>query len=230
LSFYGTGTVTLSGVSTAGPLVGTGAYPNRVSLTFTPTAGTLTLTVTGNVQFAQLEAGAFATSYIPTVAAQVTRAADNASMIANNFARWYNQTEGSVYLENNYNFGSDLNAGNRVALQIDNGSASDRFILSNGGQANSFVAQVGGVTQAAFNGAPNTANFVKTAFGYAVNNMAVSNSGSVPSTDTSCLVPIVSTMRIGMFSNGALQLNGTIRRISYYNRRLSNTELQGLTQ
>ena len=54
LSFTGTGTVTLSGVSTAGPLVGTGAS-DRVSLTFTPTAGSLTLTVSGSVTLAQLE-------------------------------------------------------------------------------------------------------------------------------------------------------------------------------
>ncbi|MFV3388434.1 hypothetical protein ACNFCJ_24020, partial [Pseudomonas sp. NY15364] len=45
LSFYGTGSVTLSGAAT-GTLTGTGAG-NRVSLTFTPTAGTLTLTVSG---------------------------------------------------------------------------------------------------------------------------------------------------------------------------------------
>jgi hypothetical protein len=57
LSFTGTGTVTLSGVSTAGPLVGTGVS-DRVSLTFTPTAGTLTLTVSGSVTAAQLQLGA----------------------------------------------------------------------------------------------------------------------------------------------------------------------------
>ncbi len=56
LSFTGTGTVTLTGTSTAGPLVGTGAT-DRVSLVFTPTAGTLTLTVSGSVTSAQLEAG-----------------------------------------------------------------------------------------------------------------------------------------------------------------------------
>jgi hypothetical protein len=56
LSFTGTGTITLSGTSTAGPLVGTGAS-NRVSLTFTPSAGTLTLTVTGSVTLAQIERG-----------------------------------------------------------------------------------------------------------------------------------------------------------------------------
>lgn len=65
LSFTGTGTVTLSGTSTAGPLVGTGAS-NRVSLTFTPTQGTLTLTVTGSVISAQLNLGSTALPYVPT--------------------------------------------------------------------------------------------------------------------------------------------------------------------
>jgi hypothetical protein len=68
LSFENTGTVTLSGTSTAGPLVGTGVG-NRVSLTFTPTAGTLTLTVSGTVSNAQLEIGSTANQYVPTTSA-----------------------------------------------------------------------------------------------------------------------------------------------------------------
>lgn len=62
LSFRGTGTVTLSGVSTAGPLVGTGA-DDIVTLTFTPTAGSLTLTVSGTVEEAQLERGSARSHY-----------------------------------------------------------------------------------------------------------------------------------------------------------------------
>lgn len=62
VSFKGTGTVTLSGTSTAGPLVGTGAT-DRVTLTFTPTAGTLTLTPSGSVTDFQFEVGTAATTY-----------------------------------------------------------------------------------------------------------------------------------------------------------------------
>lgn len=58
ISHTGPGTITLSGVSTEGPLVGPG------TLTFTPTAGTLTVTVSaGDVEEAQLETGAVRTSY-----------------------------------------------------------------------------------------------------------------------------------------------------------------------
>lgn len=60
LSFTGTGSVTLSGTAT-GTLTGNGT--DRVSLTFTPAAGTLTLTVSGGVTKAQLELGAVAGPY-----------------------------------------------------------------------------------------------------------------------------------------------------------------------
>lgn len=62
LSFRGTGTVTLTGASTSGPLVGAGAN-DIVSLTFTPTAGNLTMTVSGTVNDAQLELGAARSAY-----------------------------------------------------------------------------------------------------------------------------------------------------------------------
>lgn len=93
LSFYGTGSVTLSGVAT-GTLNGIG---NRVSLTFTPTAGSLVITVTGSVIMAQLEAGSTATSYIPTVSSAVTRNADLISKTG--VSSLIGQTEGTIFID-----------------------------------------------------------------------------------------------------------------------------------
>lgn len=76
-SFYGTGTVTLSGAHSA-TVVGTGAYPSRRTYTFTPSAGSLTLTVSGTVQYPQLILGAAAQSYIPNPGVgTAVRAADD---------------------------------------------------------------------------------------------------------------------------------------------------------
>jgi len=95
LSFYGTGSIVLSGVHSA-TLTGTGAN-NRVTLTFTPTAGSLILTVTGSVTNAQLEVGSYPTSYIPTVASTVTRNADVISKTG--ISSLIGQTEGTAFVD-----------------------------------------------------------------------------------------------------------------------------------
>jgi hypothetical protein len=71
LSIFGTGSVTLGGTA-SGTLTGTGAS-NRVSLTFTPTAGSVSFTVSGSVTSAQLQTGDIATNYIATAGAAVTQ-------------------------------------------------------------------------------------------------------------------------------------------------------------
>ena len=97
LSFYGTGTVTLSGAF-SGSLAGTGIN-NKVSLTFTPTAGNLTLTVSGSVTNWQLEAGINVTSLIKTISGSVTR---NADVISNtNASTLIGQTEGTIFIDYN---------------------------------------------------------------------------------------------------------------------------------
>ena len=61
-SFTGTGSISFSGAYAGSDLVGTGN--TRVSRTFTPSAGTLTLTVTGLITNAQLEVGSNVSEYV----------------------------------------------------------------------------------------------------------------------------------------------------------------------
>lgn len=96
LSFYGTGTAALSGTC-AGSLVGTGAFPARASLVFTPSAGTCTVTVTGSVLDAQLEAGYAPTSWMPTTGSTATRAADIVPNLP--IGAWYNPRMGTLAVE-----------------------------------------------------------------------------------------------------------------------------------
>ena len=74
VSFFGTGTVTFSGTY-VGSLVGTGVN-DRVELTFTPTAGTLTSTVTGSCTNAQIESYIYATTPVTTTGSTATRLQD----------------------------------------------------------------------------------------------------------------------------------------------------------
>lgn len=58
----------------------------------------------GNAYYAwgaQLEAGAFATSYIPTTTTSLTRNADVVTMTGANFSSWYNVGAGSWYIQTN---------------------------------------------------------------------------------------------------------------------------------
>lgn len=98
LSFYGTGSVTLSGTHSA-TLNGTGAS-NRVTLTFTPSSGSLTMTVAGTVTNIQLEAGGFATSLIPTTVASVTR--NLTSFVKTGLSSLIGNSEGVIFLETQF--------------------------------------------------------------------------------------------------------------------------------
>ena len=227
LTFYGTGTVTLSGTSTAGPLVGSGAYPTRSTLTFTPTAGTLTLTVTGTVSYAQLEAGAFATTWIPTAGATVTRNADNATMTGANFTSWFNATEGTLVVKAR---AEASNSANRDVADIAT-DASNRMVVfkaNTTGVGQLFISS-GGSTQASLTpGSTVWDSPSKMAIAYRASDFAAAINSSVVSTDSAGTVPACSQMTIGRSVSNNEYLNGRIASITYYPSRLSNAQLQAL--
>jgi hypothetical protein len=49
-------------------------------------------------------------------------------------------------------------------------------------------------------------------------------------TDTDCILPVVNQFAIGGRLDSSIRyLNGTIKKLAYYPKRLTNAELQGLT-
>ena len=181
---------------------------------------------------AQLEAGAFATSYIPTVASQVTRAADFASITGTNFSSWYNATEGAFYASVVLSQPPAL-TGSATIYAASNNTNSNRISVlcgsGGGGNINALVT-TGGVLQAqTINGGLATAGTYQYANAYQVNNFASSANGGTVATDTSGTVPTIDRLYFGATSTGSPTLNGHIRQIAYYPRRLANAELQGIT-
>jgi hypothetical protein len=227
LSFYGAGTVTLSGTSTAGPLVGTGANA-RVSLTFTPTAGTLTLTVSGSVTSANLEAGSFATSWIPTTGTSATRSADIATITGANFSEWYNQSQGTVHSAFLRSRGISSTS---TVCSVNDGTLNNRCFnfRQDSSTGLTFISVTGGSTDMGSSltiSSSSAMNYVAVA--QALNNAAGSAEGQAPVTDSAVAMPVVNQLSIGSVTSSSY-FNGTISRLTYWNSRLPNAALQALT-
>lgn len=178
---------------------------------------------------AQLEAGAFQTSYIPTVAATVTRSADIASMTGTNFSSWYNQTQGTIFGAVDASF-STTNYPTICNAYTD---SSNYIMLNSRGGASPngrFEVNNGGASQAALNnGSVASSTAYKLVGAYAANDFALSTNNTTASTDASGSIPTVTTLSIGSDRSTTGWLNGHIQRISYYPTRLPNATLQALT-
>jgi hypothetical protein len=212
--------VRIAAVNTSGNIAGPSAYVGD---------GTSGFILFG----AQLEAGAFATSYIPTVASTVTRAADIAVMSGSNFSTWYNQSQGTIVVECNQVAGANSTS---IAYAIsDNTFNNSQYAIYTGGNAfRGANYLVGGVSQAALIGTFSVANVavpIKDAFAYAVDNFGESLGGQTTRTDSLGIVNTASNrMYIGSsWSGTGNYTNGHIRSITYYPYRLADFQLQAIT-
>lgn len=186
---------------------------------------------------AQVEEGTFPTSYIKTEASQVTRAADSALMTGTNFSSWFNNVEGTLYTEARSNTVRGSVDTFPVVFSITDGTNNDtiRMIQRNLiGDDNDlvFIVRAGNVQQASLN--LNSSNltvgqFYKSAGAYKLNDFAGSMDAGSVVTDVSGTIPTVNAAYIGKEVGFLSPLNGHIKRIAYYPRRLSNSELQAIT-
>jgi hypothetical protein len=171
---------------------------------------------------AQAEAGSFATSYIPTTTAQVTRTADSVTMTGAAFSSWFNATQGTLYGE--ADIAAVPPAGRVVAMLTD-------ATVTNAIDIRFRPASLGGIVTgtAGFSTGAYTPNAVqKMAIAFAANDFAFSPNGAAPATLTGTLPTGMDRLFIADPSIG--QLNGHLRKLRFYPTRLPNAQLQVLTQ
>jgi hypothetical protein len=175
---------------------------------------------------AQLEAGAFATSYIPTGSILNTRTADVATMTGANFSSWYNPAEGTLYYETamqSSSFGGALyvnegTANNIIGMQLDSRTQFQANIVTNGSPQAAWFFASGQVAN----------TFYKRALAYKTNDAATAFNFGTVLTDTSVVLPTVNTLRLGTATT-TIDLGGVYKKIAYYPVRLSDAELQEMT-
>ena len=227
VSFYGTGSVTFSGTY-AGSLVGTG-LGNRVSLTFTATAGTLTSTVLGSVLNSNAEVLGYATSYIPTTGAAATRLADVASKTS--VTSLINSEEGVLYCEISV---KDLSTSIKYSITINDSTNNNSFVIIYGITSNKITAisRAGGTeVSTRISGTISDFGFHKVAIKWFPDNISFFIDGALISTTTRSSNLSASTLNKLNFSNpsGGEAFNGACKDLRVYTTALSDEEVEKIT-
>jgi hypothetical protein len=197
---------------------------------FAQNNGTLTTTDTQGYMYAygaQIEAGSYATSYIPTYGSSVTRVADTG--IINSATDLIGQTEGTLFVEvdltkvpfENRRFFAigDGTASNRIGIGQQSGKSLEAFVVNNG------------ILQTIFSQSGTSEQVYKIAIAYKVNDFALYINGSKVGTDTSGSVPSVGNVYLGVSEilPTTTQISDGIKQALLFKTRLTNAELQDLT-
>jgi hypothetical protein len=222
LSFYGTGQIVLSGAATA-VVSPAGNYGDRKTLTFTPSAGSLILTVTGSVQFAQLEIGAFATSFIPTSGTSLVRSADVCSISGSDFTSFVKMGEGSVVVHGDSyqgttpsfcQFSNDSNGARSFTFLRNASTGALDYNDSGSGTVTVFASPSFPVK---FGAGRNQATGIGTFYN------GTAGAGSAFTINNPQTRMLIGNSSVGSY------LNGCIRSIKHYKKRLSAAKMQALT-
>ena len=178
---------------------------------------------------AQIETGAFPTSYIPTSGSTVTRAKDIASLPVEKFA--YNQDQGSIVCHFNYFFES---GNSKRTYEFSDALSANVIRMLDHNNVNQLQANVkfggAGVAGILIN-APTMLSGVKTFQSYKLNGYSGGADGTLAGTDSNGALPIgINKLSIGSNRVGGATMNGHITSLQYYPKKLTNEELELLTQ
>ena len=171
---------------------------------------------------AQMEVGAYATSYIPTLSSAVTRVADSASKTG--ISSLIGQTAGTLFVE--FDFQKDIDSAYRISLS--DGTTSNRIQLGTFGNEVQVYVQTAGVTQVFALGGTITTGTHKMALAYASNDYVAYLDGSAVITDTSASVPACSKLGFEI-PDGTGLFEHPLKQTLLFKTRLSNADLATLT-
>lgn len=175
---------------------------------------------------AQLEAGAFATSYIPTTTTSVTRNADVVAMTGTNFSSWYNASQGTFAAIADTAKPTSLVAIAEIT-SVNDGTSLERVITRFITGSVEGVSVVGGNTEFQLGDSYTVNTPTKIAFAFKTNSFAVGLNGGTPLTSASGQIPsTVNQLIIG----GSGNLNGHVYSLRYWPQRLINAETQAFSK
>jgi hypothetical protein len=173
---------------------------------------------------AQIEAGAFATSYIPTTTTSLTRNADNVQMTGTNFSDWYNQSAGAGMVNMEALTGT---TGNQYGLRVAGGTNPIVFGFRD---TSTIVRPI--VSSIAGSGVTVSGSLINAVGAYDfVGNTKIGAANGVISGATSVGTVGTNTLAyIGSFNGTAGVLNGWMKKISYWPQKLTNAEAQAFSK
>jgi hypothetical protein len=234
---FNTNTITGTGSVTSPTVTSYGNGWFRISGGLTPSLTHITMSVYcyGGAEYGsagqtnwwgvQTEAGAFVTSYIPTVAAAVTRNADVATMTGANFSDWYNASEGAAVIQALPSTISNT----RPAIQLDDNTANESIALRGVAADPQLFVVDGGSPQATLDAGTITANTVyKLGGAWKASSFATAINGAAAVTSASGTLPTVTQARLG--SDGTNYFNGHLQNLRYWPQRLTNAEVQAFSK
>lgn len=171
----------------------------------------------------QQEAGAFASSYIPTTTVSVARTADSC---IRTLGSEFSASAGTVFVQGRSSGGQDAVNGNHV-WSLDDATTAERIRFFRAVAADTARVQVtdGGATQALLDATFVNSTLFKSASAWAANDFAASFNGGAILSDVAGTIPTVTQLNLGA-SSSADSMNGHIRRFRYWPTRLPNNVLQ----
>ena len=177
----------------------------------------------------QLEASsAYATSYIPTLGASVTRVADACSKTG--ISSLIGQTEGTLFAEFEIN-ATNTDGLNRI-LSVTDGTGNNRvLILAGTSETFRFIVTSAGSSIINFISSTSVlGGRHKVAFAYKASEYAAYVDGVQLLTDTSSVVPTtLNSVFVGCNESTLAPIEGTISQALLFKTRLDNATLQSLT-